>query len=247
LYSRIRKHISASDFRRLNENLTLKFRDQLNPTFWEGNVLKSNIRTALFKFADAFAEYVGIDSKAIKDVLMLGGNAGYNYTPYSDVDVHLVIDPKYLPQCDPELLDDYFKDKKTLWSLTHDVKVYGADVEPYIEKPGLIRRKSQGVFSILKNKWMQNPQKFEGELDEAELQKKSNNIKNKIDTLIQGNNETGLRAILKKLNTARNSSLDKFGEYGFENLVFKELRNSGYIDKVRTSVVELKTKKLSLP
>jgi len=247
LYSRIRKHISASDFRRLNENLTLKFRDQLNPTFWEGNVLKSNIRTALFKFADAFAEYVGIDSKAIKDVLMLGGNAGYNYTPYSDVDVHLVIDPKYLPQCDPELLDDYFKDKKTLWSLTHDVKIYGADVEPYIEKPGLIRRKSQGVFSILKNKWMQNPQKFEGELDEAELQKKSNNIKNKIDTLIQGNNETGLRAILKKLNTARNSSLDKFGEYGFENLVFKELRNSGYIDKVRTSVVELKTKKLSLP
>jgi len=247
LYSRIRKHISASDFRRLNENLTLKFRDQLNPTFWEGNVLKSNIRTALFKFADAFAEYVGIDSKAIKDVLMLGGNAGYNYTPYSDVDVHLVIDPKYLPQCDPELLDDYFKDKKTLWSLTHDVKVYGSDVEPYIEKPGLIRRKSQGVFSILKNKWMQNPQKFEGELDEAELQKKSNNIKNKIDTLIQGNNETGLRAILKKLNTARNSSLDKFGEYGFENLVFKELRNSGYIDKVRTSVVELKTKKLSLP
>jgi len=247
LYSRIIKHISASDFRRLNENLTLKFRDQLNPTFWEGNVLKSNIRTALFKFADAFAEYVGIDSKAIKDVLMLGGNAGYNYTTYSDVDVHLVIDPKYLPQCDPELLDDYFKDKKTLWSLTHDVKVYGADVEPYIEKPGIIRRKSQGVFSILKNKWMQSPQKFEGELDEAELQKKLNNIKNKIDTLIQGNNETGLRAILKKLNTARNSSLDKFGEYGFENLVFKELRNSGYIDKVRTSVVELKTKKLSLP
>lgn len=247
MYSRIIKHISASDFRRLNENLTLKFRDQLNPTFWEGNVLKSNIRTALFKFADAFAEYVGIDSKAIKDVLMLGGNAGYNYTTYSDVDVHLVIDPKYLPQCDPELLDDYFKDKKTLWSLTHDVKVYGADVEPYIEKPGIIRRKSQGVFSILKNKWMQSPQKFEGELDEAELQKKLNNIKNKIDTLIQGNNETGLRAILKKLNTARNSSLDKFGEYGFENLVFKELRNSGYIDKVRTSVVELKTKKLSLP
>jgi hypothetical protein len=138
-------------------------------------------------------------------------------------------------------------DKKTLWSLTHDVKVYGSDVEPYIEKPGVTRRKSQGVYSILKNKWVQQPQKFEGELDEAELEKKANNIKNKIDTLIRGNNETGLRAILKKLGTARNSSLDKFGEYGFENLVFKELRNSGYIDKVRKAVVELKAQKLSLP
>ena len=65
--------------------------------------------------------------------------------------------------------------------------------------------------------------------------------------LIRGNNELGLSAILKKLSTARNSSLDKYGEYGFENLVFKELRNSGYIDKVRKAVVELKSKKLSLP
>lgn len=247
MYSRIRRHISASDLRKLNENLTLKFREELNPTFWEGNVLKANIRTALLRFADAFAEYVELDSKVIKDVLMLGGNAGYNYTSYSDIDVHLVVDPKYLPQCDPELLDDYFRDKKTLWSLTNDVKVYGADVEPYLEKPGVVRRKSQGVYSILKNKWVQKPQKFEGELDEMELEKKANNIKNKIDTLIRGNNETGLRAVLKKLNTARNSSLDKYGEYGFENLVFKELRNSGYIDKVRKAVVELKTQKLSLP
>ena len=65
--------------------------------------------------------------------------------------------------------------------------------------------------------------------------------------MIRGNNETGLSAILKKLNTARNSSLDKYGEYGFENLVFKELRNSGYVDKVRKAVVELKAQKLSLP
>jgi hypothetical protein len=247
LYSRVRRHISASDLRKLNEGLTLKFRDQLNPTFWEGNVLKSDIRTALLRFADAFADYVELDSKSIKDVLMLGGNAGYNYTPYSDIDVHLVIDPKYLPQCDPELLNDYFTDKKTLWSLTHDVKIYGADVEPYIEKPGVIRRKSQGVYSLLKNKWVQEPQKFEGDLDEAELEKKTNDIKKRIDTLIKGNNETGLRAILKKLSSSRNSSLSKYGEYGFENLVFKELRNSGYIDKVRKAVVELKIQKLSLP
>lgn len=247
MYSRIRRHISASDLRKLDESLTLKFRDQLNQTYWEGNVLKPTIRTALLRFADAFAEYVELDSRAIKDVLMLGGNAGYNYTPYSDIDVHLVVEPKYLPQCDPELLDDYFMDKKTLWSLTHDVKIYGAEVEPYIEQPGITRKKSQGVYSLLKNKWIQEPQKFEGELDEAELEKKANNLKRRIDTLIKGDNEVGLREILKKLKTSRQSSLNKYGEYGFENLVFKELRNSGYVDKVRKAVLELKAKKLSLP
>ena len=49
-----------------------------------------------------------------------------------------------------------------------------------------------------------------------------------------------------KLRVGRSTSLQKYGEYGFENLVFKELRNAGYIDKVRSTVVNFKTKSLSL-
>jgi hypothetical protein len=55
-----------------------------------------------------------------------------------------------------------------------------------------------------------------------------------------------MKAVLKKLNAIRNESLDKYGEYGFDNLVYKELRNSGHIDKVRKALVELKSKSLSL-
>ena len=177
---------------------------------------------------------------------MLGGNAGYNYTKYSDIDVHLVVDPKYVPDCDPELIDDYYMDKKTLWELTHDIKIYGVQAEPYIERPGITRKKSQGVYSILKNRFIQEPQRFEGELDERELEKKTNNIKGKIDRLVDSDNGVGLRAIMKKLRAARQASLDSFGEYGFENLVFKELRNSGYIDKVRDTVLQLNSRNLSL-
>ena len=248
LYSKIRHHISAKDYRnQLDESLSLKFRTKLNPTFWKDNTLKSEIRDALLKFANAYAEYVDIDNKIIKDVLLLGGNAGYNYTRFSDLDVHLVVDLKDLPNCDSEFIDDYYKDKKTLWVLTHNVKIYGSDVEPYIEQPGITRKKSQGVYSLLKNKWIQEPQKFEGGLDQKELEKKVQNLKDRIDILLQSNNEVGLKEVVKKLKTSRQSSLDAYGEYGFENLVFKELRNSGYIDKVRKSMVELKTKKLSLP
>ncbi len=227
-------------------DLTLRFRDNLNEKFWINGKLRPEVRRSLMNFAKAFADYVDLNDVAIIDVLMLGGNAGYNYTRFSDIDVHLVVDTKYIPQCDPNLIDDYYMDKKTLWELTHDVKIYGAPVEPYIERPGVVRKKSQGVYSVLKNYWIQEPTKFEDDFDENELIKKTRNLKNKIDTLIKSEKPEALKSIVKKLRVARSSSLDKFGEYGFENLVFKELRNSGYIDKVRSSVLSLKNKSLSL-
>ena len=246
MYNRVLHHIKASDLRE-TAGLTLRFREDLNPKFWFGTKLKPEVRKALMNFAKAFADFVELDDSAVTDVLMLGGNAGYNYTQFSDIDVHLVIDPALVPKCDPELISDYFMDKKTLWELTHDVKVYGAPVEPYIERPGVTRKKSQGVYSVLKNKWVQEPEKNESEIDEFELTKKTNNLKAKIDTLVQTEKPEALKSIVKKLRAGRASSLEKFGEYGFENLVFKELRNSGYIDKIRKSMVELKNRRLSLP
>jgi len=55
-----------------------------------------------------------------------------------------------------------------------------------------------------------------------------------------------MRLALKKLKNMRAASLTKFGEYGFENMMFKELRNRGYIDRVRKAMLELKSKNLSL-
>ena len=84
------------------------------------------------------------------------------------------------------------------------------------------------------------------DLDEKELEKKVNSLKHKIDTLIKGEQPDALKALVRKLRVGRSTSLQKYGEYGFENLVFKELRNAGYIDKVRSTVVNFKTKSLSL-
>ncbi len=211
-----------------------------------GEQIKPEVRDALMKFAQAFADYVDLDDRAITDVLLLGGNAGYNYTVMSDLDVHLVVDPKFIPDCNPELLDDYYMDKKTLWELTHNVRIYGVQAEPYIERPGVTRKRSQGVFSLLKQTWIQKPEKFDDDLDEKELEKKVNSLKHKIDTLIKGEQPDALKALERKLRVGRSTSLQKYGEYGFENLVFKELRNAGYIDKVRSTVVNFKTKSLSL-
>ena len=137
-------------------------------------------------------------------------------------------------------------DKKTLWELTHNVTIYCVKAEPYIERPKVTRKKSQGVYSLLKKSWIQEPTRIEGDVDEKDIEKKVNNFKSKIDALIKNENADGLKELVKKLRDGRSVSLQKYGEYGFENMVFKELRNQGYIDKVRTVVVNLKSRSLSL-
>ena len=243
MYSKVLRHIKAKDLR---ETISLRFTDILNPVFWIGDSLKPEVNEKLMQFAEAFVAFVDMDERAIVDVLLLGGNAGYNYTQYSDLDVHIVVDPKFIPDCNPDLLDQYYMDKKTLWDLTHNVTIYGVKAEPYIERPKVTRKKSQGVYSLMKKTWIQEPERIEGEVEEKEIEKKVNNFKTRIDAFIKNENAEGLRELVKKLRDSRSVSLQKYGEYGFENMVFKELRNQGYIDKVRTVVVNLKSKSLSL-
>ena len=243
MYSRVLRHIKPKDLR---ESISLRFTDVLNPVFWIGDSLRPEVREALMRFAKAFAAYVDLDDRAIADVILLGGNAGYNYTAMSDLDVHLVVDPKYIPDCNPDLLDEFYMDKKTLWELTHKVTIFGSKAEPYIERPGVTRKKSQGVYSLMRQAWIQKPEKMEDELDEKELEKKVKDLKHKIDTYIKNEDPEALNSLVKKLRVSRGVSLQKYGEYGFENMVFKELRNQGYIDKIRSTVVNLKSRSLSL-
>jgi hypothetical protein len=227
----------------LEESISFRVHDKLNPTFWNGEKLKPEVRTHLIKVSKAWADFVEIKKTNIKDILLLGGNAGYNYTKYSDLDLHIVVDIK---SC-PDVMSDYYQTKKQLWVLTHDVKVYGHDVEPYVEGVGKKRRKSQGVFSIKSNKWLIKPEKFAGELDSDLLNTKVYDMISKINMTIQSaNNEKALESLLKKLRDMRNSALDRGGEFAFENLVFKELRNQGYIDKLADHILKLQDKTLTL-
>lgn len=227
------------------ESISFQVHDQLNPTFWDGEKLRPKVRSQLKRIAMAWIDYVDIDKSSVEDILLLGGNAGYNYTKYSDLDLHVVID-RTKTEC-PDLLSDYYKDKKQLWALTHDVKIYGHSVEPYIEEVGKKRRKDQGVYSVKNNTWIIRPGKFTGTVDRDLLKQKVSDMISKINSVIKtGNNVAVLENLLKKIRDMRNSGLDKSGEFAFENLVFKELRNKGYIDKLADHIIKLQDKSLTL-
>ena len=68
-----------------------------------------------------------------------------------------------------------------------------------------------------------------------------------IDDIIDDEiNESRLQFIKKKLFNLRRQSLSEGGEFALGNLVFKSLRNKGYIDKLNDYMTNVTDKNLSL-
>ena len=108
---------------------------------------------ALNKISKAWATFANIPESAIRDIIFTGGNANYNYTKHSDIDLHLLVDKEKI-DCQ-ELLDDYLQSKKQLWALTHDITVKGQPVELYAQDFRDPFRKGQGIYSLQLNRWLQ--------------------------------------------------------------------------------------------
>lgn len=227
---------------------TLQYHGSLNKKLWDGMELKAEVRKHLLKTAKAWAEFAQIPSESILDVVLTGGNANYNYTDFSDLDVHLIVNKKKIAECKKSILDEYLKDKKTLWSLTHNVKIFDYDVELYAQDIDEPTSLDQGVFSLKDNKWLSKPQKTKVDYKNPSLSKKINSMKNMIDFFIQNktNDIEKMQSFKDKLKNMRGAAVKKGGEFSIENLAFKELRNLGYLDRFDNYIIKMQDKGLSL-
>ena len=98
---------------------------------WTDKKLDPEIATNLIKIGKEWAKFAEIPENVIKDYIIVGGNANFNYTKYSDIDLHLVVDKKKLG-CEG-CLDDFLRAKKQLWALTHNITIKGHPVELYAQ------------------------------------------------------------------------------------------------------------------
>lgn len=225
---------------------SLQYHQELNPELWSGFDLKSEVKNKLIEIGNAWAEWAKIPSNAIQDIVIVGGNANYNYTPQSDIDLHLLIDVDAIPNC-PEYIDEYLKDKKQIWSLTHDIKIYGHDVELYAQdmNDGFVQ--DQGVYSLNKDKWIAEPIHKEVNLNDPHIMKKVQDYADQVDMLIQSNaDDEAFTKIKNKFKDMRTKALQSAGEFSEGNIIFKELRNAGYFDKVNNYLKSRADKKLSI-
>ena len=231
--------------------LTLRYHNKLNIKFWDEyediSFLRPEVRDKLLQIGYRWADFAKIPPEAIKDIILVGGNANYNYTRFSDLDLHLVVDKTQIADC-PELLDDYLRDKKKLWALVHDIKIYSHPVELYAQDENDPLPANQGVYSVMDNEWVMEPRRAEVNLSDPLLLRKVRAMVEKIDDLIE--NEADdldvLRKLQKRIRDMRASAIQQGGEFALENLVFKELRNRGYLDKLSNHIKHLEDTNLSL-
>jgi len=236
----------------------------LNPKIWDSTSkssksdidkkkeeLKKDVRERLLEISNYFIDSFDLDV-VIDDVIITGSLVNYNWSDFSDVDLHVIIDFKQFPKENKETFKNYLNLKKIIFNLKHDIKVKGFDVELYAQDSEESHF-SMGTYSVLNNEWIKYPEKTTVQIDSTEIKKKTNSWMELIDAAIEESKEISLeegliilKKIKEKLKNFRSCGLQKGGEYSPENLVFKVLRRNGYIQKLFDFQEKLMDKKLTL-
>jgi hypothetical protein len=236
--------------------------DELNPDVWDlpnekymgdpeaqNYKLKPEIRERLLKVANLFIDYLDTDL-FIQDVIFVGSLVGYNWSEFSDFDIHILIDMDESEN--REMTEELFRLKKTVFNAAHDITIKGFETELYVQDANE-KNESQGVYSLLNNEWLKTAEKDNFKVDKKKLMTKVNQWMDIIDGVLENAEDEDIEDAVKlvkkyreKLRKYRTCGLKKEGEYSYENLVFKFLRRNGYIGKLENFKNEFVDKKLSL-
>ena len=216
---------------------TFVSQETLEPNFWPlGRKLRPSIRKRLIEIAQDFFESLEIDAE-LKDITFTGSLANYNWSSYSDVDLHLIVNYKDV-EADTELAKDYFNAKKSLWNRIHDIYIDGFEVEVYVQDENE-PHSSTGVYSVMNDEWLIEPNRVEPSLDWSDITKKADNIMDQIDratTLYKSEKYTEalqyIEKLREKIRKFRKTGLDRAGEFSGENIAFKVLRRNNYLEKL---------------
>jgi predicted nucleotidyltransferase len=209
------------------------------------------VREKLLQTANEFIDFIGVPL-LIEDVIFTGSLANYNWSEYSDIDLHVVCDFIQFSDTELSLYEELFKVKKTIFNTNHDIKIFGYEVELYVQN-ATEAHFSSGVYSVLYDEWDVKPEKEDSNIDTKILKSKINHWKSQIDTVVDNATEKDIdeareyiKKFKEKLKKYRSSGLKKEGEYSYENLVFKYLRRSDYLEKLFNLENNLLDKELSL-
>lgn len=217
---------------------------ELNEVFWRDGKFDESVRRKLLKIAEDFYQGTGYDAKVI-DIQLTGSNANFNYNSFSDLDVHIIIDMAEIDE-NEDLVKQAVDGKRWIFNKQHDISIRGYNVEVYIQGVDE-QHAASGLFSLLNNKWVAEPVYTEPKTDPSDVQLKANSFKSEIDNLEKELNDTAdteeIQLIHDRLSHVRSGIIKMRKEallvgdtiddklYSVENLAFKELRNSGYIEK----------------
>jgi hypothetical protein len=225
----------------ITEAILRVYNKTLDPSLWDEQLhLDPEVRLALLKIGKDF--YSGTDLKApLVDIFFIGSSANYNWTLQSDIDVHVIIDISK-EGINPIYSRKFMDGLGWAWNSDHDIEIKDHPIELYLQdqtesngSPATFRE-GVAIYSLLRGQWIVHPNPEKIVIDKEKIKSKYASLKSQIETLSATEDYAGLNALMKKIKNYRNAGLQANGEFGTENLVFKALRHTGLLEKLKDSI-----------
>lgn len=216
--------------------------ETLNPKLWKDNKLIPEVRQKLLEISENFEQYVEIPMHIV-DVVLVGSNASYNYTQYSDIDVHLIVNTDLTEGIPEDIQTLVFNLKKTSFNKEFDIKIKGIPVELYVEDLHSSVQ-SNGIYSIRRNEWVKEPKPIT--IEKRDLTQELDAWTERINAAIMSKDYEQITNVLDALYLMRKNSISIEGEYGKGNEIFKTLRDKGLLSKLKDSMNRCISSNLSL-
>ncbi len=220
---------------------SIKFHSELNPVLWakvEGEYyLKDDVKKKLTAIADKFSDFIRYKGSKIdiKDIVLTGSNCNFNYTPTSDLDLHLEVDYSSVGD-EPELVSEYLFNKKVLWGLKYDIKVSNISVECYAGDVSDDRVKGAAYYSLMTGEWLVKPDRNNIVVDLSAVREKAAEL---IEMVEKAETAEQIKKLKDRLWKMRYSGLHTSGEFSVETLAYKILRNNGTLEKMTQRLAAL--------
>lgn len=225
----------------LNEDFQIH--DTLNPKLWQDNHLLPEVRQKIVDIVANFEEYVEIPIHIV-DIVIVGSNAAYNYTQYSDLDVHVIVNPEMVTEIPEDIQTIIYNMKKSSFNKEFDIKIKGIPVELYVEDmhSSVV---SNGIYSVCDDRWVKEP-KQNSSITKHNIEKELEEWIEKINQAISTSDYDSISGTIDLLYLMRKNSIAVEGEYGKGNEIFKTLRDRGYLAKIKEALNKSISKNLSL-
>lgn len=217
--------------------------DTLNPKFWNSdNKLLDDVKLRLVDIIEQFTLSCELPLNIV-DAHIVGSNASYNYTKYSDLDVHIISNFE-LVDAPKDFLQLAYNAVKAKFNTDYNITIRGVDVELYVED---VRSTavSNGIYSLYQDDWIKFPKKLT-DVPQHDISVEFNTWSQKFQTAIDSRDSDNITQVVNDIYVVRKNSLDTDGEYGPGNLLFKELRNAGFLDAAKDAYKETRSKELTL-
>lgn len=219
--------------------------EALNPELWgaDGEMLPK-VKEKLLKVKDKFEGCLkedGVDVEVL-DALVIGSNASYNYNKDSDIDLHVIVDAKEASE-DPEMAMKAYAAYRSLFNGKYSISIHGHPVEVYVED-GKTDTVSNGVYSLSKG-WVRKPDETKIPDESPDLEPELTEWEDRYFDAKEKPTPEGIDSFMKDVYEMRRESVKK-SEYDKGNLIFKELRNMGFIKDLKDLRTSMESKELSL-